>query len=302
MSGFNVRTIGPETSGATTIQHEDLEGLIPDFVATRADLNQVEFENITKVLAWARAQAVSLGPDGVLDYGFMMDLHRRMFGDVWRWAGTQRRRVTNIGVDPSLITTQTQLLLQDARYWHEHETFPRDEAAARIHCRLVSIHPFPNGNGRCTRLMAVLYLLSTMADPFPWGAMTLEVDGKIGRCTSKVSRRRAVIITKICAAHTRSAVVERRSVPLRARRRFDEFAACSWRARAPSSTLRRAHTCSATWHKRSGSCAAHWAPWPWMIQRYGGLRLHGHDRFHPAGQGLPGTEPHLWGGVVCSGR
>jgi Fic-DOC domain mobile mystery protein B len=177
LSGFNVRAIGPEPSGATPIEQEELDGLIPDFVATRADLNQVEFENITKALAWARAQAVSLGPDGVLDYGFMMDLHRRMFGDVWRWAGTQRRRVTNIGVDPSLITTQTHLLLQDARYWHDHETFPRDEAAARIHCRLASIHPFPNGNGRCTRLMADLYLISTEADPFPWGAATLDVDG-----------------------------------------------------------------------------------------------------------------------------
>ncbi len=181
-SEFNVCTIGPEPSGATPIEQEDLDGLIPDFVATRADLNQVEFENITKALAWARRQAISLGPDGVLEYGFMMSLHRRMFGDVWRWAGTQRRRVTNIGVEPSLIGTHTQLLLGDARYWHEHDTFPREELAVRIHCRLVSIHPFSNGNGRCTRLMADLYLISTGTDPFPWGGATLDVDGS-GRAT-----------------------------------------------------------------------------------------------------------------------
>ena len=58
-----MRNIGPEPSGATPIEDEDLEGLIPDFVATRADLNQVEFENITAALPWAHAQARSLGPE-----------------------------------------------------------------------------------------------------------------------------------------------------------------------------------------------------------------------------------------------
>jgi fido (protein-threonine AMPylation protein) len=69
------------------------------------------------------------------------------------------------------------VLLQDALYWHEHKTFPRDEMAARIHCRLVGVHPFPNGNGRCTRLVADLYLIAVGADPFAWGGSTLDVDG-----------------------------------------------------------------------------------------------------------------------------
>ncbi|MGA2453486.1 MAG: mobile mystery protein B [Solirubrobacteraceae bacterium] len=174
---FHVRTIGPEPSGATPLEEEDLGGLIPDFVATRADLNQVEFENITKALPWAQQQARTLGPVGILDYGFMLHLHRRMFGDVWRWAGTQRRRVTNIGVEPHLITTQSQLLLDDAKLWHAEKVFEPDTLAARIHCRLVSIHPFPNGNGRCTRLMADLFLVSVGEEPFTWGGARLDVDG-----------------------------------------------------------------------------------------------------------------------------
>jgi Fic-DOC domain mobile mystery protein B len=177
LSRFNVRSIGPEPSGATPIEEEVLEGLTPDFVATRADLNQVEFENITKALAWAQRQAHSRGAEGILDYGFMLTLHRRMFGDVWTWAGTLRRRVTNIGVEPSLIATQSQLLLDDARFWHAEGVFGSDELAARIHCRLVSIHPFRNGNGRCTRMMADLYLTSIGAEPFPWGSANLDVDG-----------------------------------------------------------------------------------------------------------------------------
>jgi len=146
-------------------------------VATRADLNQVEFENITKALPWAQRQARSLGTEGILDFGFMMTLHRRMFGDVWTWAGTQRRRVTNIGVEPSLIATQSRLLLDDARFWHAKKVFGPDDLAARIHCRLVSIHPFRNGNGRCTRMMADLYLTAIGAEPFSWGEASLDVDG-----------------------------------------------------------------------------------------------------------------------------
>ncbi len=190
---FNARTIGPEPPGATPIEDEELEGLIPDFVATRADLNQVEFENITKALPWARQQARSLGAAGILDYGFMLKLHRRMFGDVWRWAGTLRRRATNIGVEPFLIPTQSQLLLDDATFWHTRGVFGSDELAARIHCRLVSIHPFSNGNGRCTRMMADLYLTSIGAEPFTWGSANLDIDG---------SSRATYIAALIKAANT----------------------------------------------------------------------------------------------------
>lgn len=82
----------------------------------------------------------------------MLTLHRRMFGDVWTWAGTLRQPVTNVGLEPFLIATQSQLLLDDATFWHTQGVFGSDELAARIHCRLVSIHPFRNGNGRCTRM------------------------------------------------------------------------------------------------------------------------------------------------------
>lgn len=179
LSGFNLRNIGPEPSGATPIEEEDLEGLIPDFVANRADLNQVEFENIAAALPWAQGQARSLGPDGILDYGFMLTLHRRMFGDVWSWAGTLRRRVTNIGVEPHQIAMQSKQVLDDAKFWHAEAVFEPDELAARIHCRLVTVHPFPNGNGRCTRLMADLYLVAIGREPFAWGSASLDVDGSV---------------------------------------------------------------------------------------------------------------------------
>ncbi|NNN20777.1 MAG: mobile mystery protein B [Acidimicrobiales bacterium] len=177
MSIFNLRSIGSEPKGATPITDEDLEDLIPDFVATRADLNQVEFENIVKALPWARNHAKRLGPEGILDFSFIVALHQRMFGDVWKWAGTLRRRLTNIGIEPQLITTQSRLLIDDAKFWHAKCVYEPDELAARIHCRLVSIHPFTNGNGRVTRMVADLYLVSIDIQPFTWGSTSLDVDG-----------------------------------------------------------------------------------------------------------------------------
>jgi Fic-DOC domain mobile mystery protein B len=172
-----MRGIGVEPPGATPLEEEELEGLIPDFVATRADLNQVEYENITAALPWARRQAEQLGPNGILDYGFLLAVHRRMFGDVWTWAGTLRQRVTNIGVDPSQIALQTLQAFEDARHWHSASLFESDERAARIHHRLVTVHPFPNGNGRCTRLIADLYLMSIELEPFTWGPVSLDTEG-----------------------------------------------------------------------------------------------------------------------------
>jgi Fic-DOC domain mobile mystery protein B len=174
---FNVGAIGPEPDGATPINDEDLAGLIPDFVATRADLNQVEYENIARALPWATRRAQAGRPAELLETGFLFALHKRMFSDVWRWAGTQRRRETNLGVDPGSIGEQLATFFADARYWHDENVFDPDERAVRIHYRLVCIHPFPNGNGRCTRLMADLYRRSIKLPAFTWGSARLDNPG-----------------------------------------------------------------------------------------------------------------------------
>jgi Fic-DOC domain mobile mystery protein B len=166
--------IGAEPDGATPIVAQDLEGLIPGFVATRADLNQVEYENIAASLPWAMRQVRRGGSARLFEYAFLFELHRHMFGDVWTWAGSQRRRTTNIGVAPDQIPTALRQAIDDARYWHEHSVHDVDHRAARMHHRLVAVHPFPNGNGRCTRLIADLYLQSIGARPFSWAAGRLD--------------------------------------------------------------------------------------------------------------------------------
>jgi Fic-DOC domain mobile mystery protein B len=176
---FQLHPIGPEPTGATPLEAEDLVGLIPDFVATRADLNLVEFESITQALPWARRKARQHGPIGLLSVNFLFELHRHMFGAVWTWAGTQRQRVTNIGLSPHLIIDQARSALDDVQYWHLHDIYPVDERAVRLHLRLVAIHPFRNGNGRCTRLLSDLYLTASGESPFTWGSANLDATGRV---------------------------------------------------------------------------------------------------------------------------
>jgi Fic-DOC domain mobile mystery protein B len=108
--------------------------------------------------------------------GFACDLHKQLFGKVWKWAGSFRRTEKNIGVDPIQIAIQLRQLLDDARFWIENDTYPPKELAARFHHKLVYIHPFPNGNGRHARIMADALLTKLMGEPgIDWaGGFRLE--------------------------------------------------------------------------------------------------------------------------------
>ncbi|KAF0810129.1 Fic family protein [Alcanivorax sp. S71-1-4] len=138
--------------GATPLDKDELNGLKHPHISTRQELDALEQDNILAGLRWLRAQR-KFSQDDLLTEGFITTLHKRMFGEVWRWAGQFRKTEKNIGIDPAQIPTALRNLLDDARYWIEHRTFGAAEFAARLHHRLVSIHPFPNGNGRATRLI-----------------------------------------------------------------------------------------------------------------------------------------------------
>ena len=102
---------------------------------------------------------------------FVRELHRKLFGEVWRWAGIFRQTEKNIGIDPIYIGEHLKLLLDDAAYWADNETYVPIEAAARLHHRLVQIHCFANGNGRHARIMADIYLKECFTHaPIDWSA------------------------------------------------------------------------------------------------------------------------------------
>ena len=155
-----------EPEGATPLDPDELEGLKFSHVTTRGELDELEQANVEQGLIWLGRRRTA----DVLSDQFVRQLHKRLFGDVWAWAGTYRLREKNIGVDPYVIAVRVRQLLDDARYWAEHGTYPALEAAARFHHQLVKIHPFANGNGRHARIMADVYLEAYFDHgPIDWG-------------------------------------------------------------------------------------------------------------------------------------
>lgn len=165
-----------EPDGATPLDPDELQGLKFPHVTTRGELDELEQANIEQGLAWiARRRGGS-----VFDDGFIRTLHKRLFGDVWAWAGAYRLTEKNIGIDPLQIPVQLRALLDDAFYWVEHEAFPPLEAAARFHHRMVQIHPFPNGNGRHARIATDILLEEVYGHPpIAWASgFNLQADNE----------------------------------------------------------------------------------------------------------------------------
>ena len=161
-----------QSDGSTPLTEEEREGLIPSYIALRGELNEAEQANILEAESWAFARKRN-----VLDQAFLNSLHKRMFGNVWKWAGKFRRSGKNIGVDPHRIAVDLHQLIDDCGYWKEHGTYEPDEIAARFHHRLVSIHPYANGNGRHARMAADLLLKSMHYPRFSWGSASLIDSG-----------------------------------------------------------------------------------------------------------------------------
>jgi Fic-DOC domain mobile mystery protein B len=98
---------------------------------------------------------------------------------VWRWAGKYRTTATNLGVDRALIQPRLYEVLDNARFWVDDKTFPPDEIAVRFHHALVSVHPFPDGNGRWSRLMADILAARLERPRFTWGGGNLGDEGEM---------------------------------------------------------------------------------------------------------------------------
>lgn len=159
----------------TELTPEELAGLIPS-LATKQELNEFERENIIPAREWALSKR-ELTQCEPWSEAYVRDLHRKMFGQTWKWAGTYRRTDKNLGIPWQQILQQLPVVLGDAKYWIEHKTYDPDEIAIRLHHRLVSIHPFPNGNGRHARLIADVVVAKLGRPPFPWGIDNLVSPG-----------------------------------------------------------------------------------------------------------------------------
>jgi Fic-DOC domain mobile mystery protein B len=162
--------------GQTPLDEDEKEGLLIQTIATRGELDEFEQQNIEKAILWTLGR--SFKPDVILTEKFVRDVHKRMYGDVWAWAGEFRKTDKNIGVDKWQIPMALKSLLDDTKFWIENKTLSSDEIAVQFKHRIVSIHCFANGNGRHSRLMADILIQKVFKQPvFTWGAANLLKHG-----------------------------------------------------------------------------------------------------------------------------
>lgn len=158
--------------GQTPISEEEKIGLRIKSISTRAELDEFEQLNIEKAVEWIMNNRFD--KNQILTESFIKLVHKKMFGDVWKWAGLFRKSDKNIGISWVQIGVELKMLLDDTKYWIENETYPPDEIAIRFKHRLVSIHCFPNGNGRHSRVLADIIIESIFSkEIFSWGNSNL---------------------------------------------------------------------------------------------------------------------------------
>lgn len=158
--------------GQTPVDEDEKQGLRIPSIITREELDEFEQLNIEKAVEWTMRR--KFNQDLILTEQFVKELHFRMYEDVWKWAGKFRTTNKNIGNDWKYISVSLKQLLDDCKFWIKHQTYSEDEIAVRFSHRIVSIHCFPNGNGRHSRLIADVIISHIFNIPvFSWGRSNL---------------------------------------------------------------------------------------------------------------------------------
>ena len=164
-------------AGETPLDPNEINGLLLPHISTREELDRWEMENILEALEWLEKNS----PKAILNAGFIKELHRRMFCNIWKWAGKFRQSDKTIGEAWYQIPMLIDNLFKDTKYWIIQKKNTNDEIAVYFHHRLVLIHPFTNGNGRHARLMTDLLLENILkAERFTWGSK-IDINNKDAR-------------------------------------------------------------------------------------------------------------------------
>ena len=163
--------------GQTPIDEDEKEGLLIPTIATREELDEFEQQNIEEAMQWVLGRSVKA--ETIFTEKFICTLHKRMYGDIWEWAGKFRKTNKNLGIEKWQIPIAIKTLCDDTLFWVEHKTFAPDEIALRFKHKIVSIHCFPNGNGRHSRLMADVIISKVYKmSLFSWGENNLVHQGE----------------------------------------------------------------------------------------------------------------------------
>ena len=71
-----------------------------------------------------------LKPERILTEKFVKEIHKKMYGDVWKWAGKFRKSDKNIGISWPQISIELKNLIDDTNFWIKNKTFEPEEIAA----------------------------------------------------------------------------------------------------------------------------------------------------------------------------
>lgn len=170
---------------STPLTAEEKNGLKLKWITLRSELNEAEARNIAQAQLWLASNKKK----DVCSDTFLRKLHKKMFCDVWVWAGEYRITERNIGVVPYQIPMKLMQLFDDLNFWIDNKTYSNHEIAVRLYHKLVQIHPFPNGNGRVSRLMADLVLQKLEGKTLYWGDTNLVDVSEVRRKYIDVLRK-----------------------------------------------------------------------------------------------------------------
>lgn len=155
--------------GETPLPDDELEALLPSvrevlgapiIKAAVYDVEQAVQEQVAAELLTAVIEG-DLSLDVLLTDSFLRGLHTRLYGDIWVWAGRMRTRELNIGVAPERVTVELRASLDTINYrWRQTTDWTPRELGIVAHAETVRIHPFVDGNGRTTRLLADLVFVA----------------------------------------------------------------------------------------------------------------------------------------------
>jgi Fic-DOC domain mobile mystery protein B len=153
-------------------------------VITRDELNRAEADNISRAMSWLFLSRRRFQPEAVTQEAWLRRLHKRMYDQVWTWAGQYRTSDRNLGVPYWQLRMDMCNLQADVNAWLADTSAARysnDECAIRFGYRLVVIHPFPNGNGRWSRLASDALVVALGGSRFTWGGASLTEPGTLRR-------------------------------------------------------------------------------------------------------------------------